>query len=125
MPAAIRRAASRVNKFREGSAGNSFPVIDEYQRSIVAGLCDKTAADVFDTHGGGKRRPVTNLFDLPDSSQRCRSVPFPGLDLVRIIDSRWLARGEPLLAVWLDPHVSSLELRRGSGFGAQGSPKRW
>src|SRR6516162_3702247 len=75
-------------------------------------------------HGGGKR-PVTNLFDLPDSSQRCRSVPFPGLDLVRIIDSRWLARGEPLLAVWLDPHVSSLELRRGSGFGAQGSPKRW
>jgi hypothetical protein len=29
--------------------GDSFPVIDEYQRSIVAGLYDKTAADVFDT----------------------------------------------------------------------------
>jgi hypothetical protein len=35
-------------KAREGSVGDSFPVIDEYQRSIVAGLYDKTAADVFD-----------------------------------------------------------------------------
>src|SRR5262249_40092734 len=38
--------------------------------------------------------------------------------------SRWLARGgEPLLAVWLDPHVSNLELRRGSRFASQESQR--
>jgi len=47
-------------------------------------------------HGGGKRRPVTNLFDLPDSSERCRSVPFPGLDLV--LDHRFAVARPPRIA---------------------------
>jgi hypothetical protein len=47
MPTAIRRAALRVNNLA-GIGGGYFPLIDEYQRPVVAGLDDKTVANVFD-----------------------------------------------------------------------------
>jgi hypothetical protein len=45
MPAAIRRAASRVNSLAQGSAGDTFTVIDECQQSLTKALNQKLASN--------------------------------------------------------------------------------